>query len=91
MTTKSLTNLEDLEISEQKIKELKKRKSELLAETWLSPREAEIYLLFKEENYDELQEVADELDITRNTVYKHWRNVKDKVLKSKETSKLEVF
>lgn len=61
---------------------------EIKSITWLSPREAEIFLLRKKT--DSLKETAEEIGIAQNTIYKHWRNIKDKVRTSRETIELDV-
>lgn len=81
--------ISDLEIENKE--ELKMKKDELVGLTLLSPREAEIFLLYTDRNneLDEMQEVAEKLGIEKPTAYQHWRNIKDKVRKARETVNLD--
>jgi len=75
-------NREDHPIDKEKIEELAMK-------TWLSEREAELYLLYRETE-NNLGQAAEKMGIEENTVYSYWRNVKDKVRKSKDTVELNV-
>lgn len=76
----------DLENSE----ELKQRKDELFSTTYLSEREVEIYLLYTDEEngFKNMKQVAQALGIDKGTAYKHKRNIKDKISKSRATVEL---
>lgn len=83
--------IEQLEIQEEQKKELIKKREELIAETFFSPREAEIYILYKikDGEPETLKELADMLDISKNTIYQHWSNCKDKISKAERTTYLQ--
>jgi len=84
---KSLRDVEGL----QNMEELKRKKEELKATTWLSDRQAELYLLYNEtEKFEQMKEVAEALGIEPDTAYKSWRDMKDKVAKSKATIELNI-
>lgn len=58
--------------------------------TWLSPRETEIYLLHVKEDMALNKVAEEELDTSPKTVYTQWRNIKDKYSKSRATTELDV-
>jgi DNA-binding CsgD family transcriptional regulator len=61
-------------------------KEEIVEKTWLSPREAELYLLKKEGK--SLSDAAEEMGTTRGSVSSQWASLKQKIKKSQETADL---
>jgi len=80
--------LEDLELRNKE--ELMRRREELEATTWLSERQVELYLLYNSEEFDQMKDVAEALGIKPDTAYKTWRDMKDRVAKSKHTLGLNI-
>lgn len=67
----------------------KEKVEELKATTWLSERQAQIYLLNKEEDLN-MQDIAEGLGLETGTVYDYWADAKDKARKSRETLELNI-
>lgn len=88
MQTEKKKGLEDLDLEEKE--HLLRKREELVATTWLSERQAELYLLYNSNEFDEMQQVAKELGIKPDTAYKTWRDMKDRVAKSKATIELNI-
>lgn len=63
---------------------------EIVSSTFLSEREAQIHLIKKNNPDMDFQEIADELEIDKRTVYSYRRSSKDKIRKSKETIELNI-
>jgi len=81
-STQELEKQSDVEKFEKKVKELE-------GMTYLSRREAEIYVLYNEsEELGMLTEIAEFLEISDNSVYTTWNNIKEKVRKSKATTEM---
>lgn len=86
MSEENPKDFEDIGISD----EFKERKNILINTTWLSPREAEVYVLYKEHpDYDHLNEVSDSLQLSEGAVYNYWSSIKDKIQKSRRTQEIE--
>lgn len=83
---KSLEDVEGL----QNMEELQQKKEELKATTWLSDRQVELYLLYNHDKFEQMKDVAEALGIVPETAYKSWRDMKDKVAKSKATLELNI-
>lgn len=84
MTTKLESVPDTVETVDKK--DLQRQIDSLHKETWLSEREAQISVLMKyAEEYDSLVELAEELGISKNTVYQHAYNINQKKIKSKRT------
>lgn len=66
-----------------------RRVEDLVATTWLSEREAQLYVLVKEEEML-IKDSAEVLGLESETAYDYWSNVKDKVRKSRETVELKL-
>lgn len=62
--------------------------AEIVSLSWLSKREAELYLLKK--TGMNTKEAAEDLGIEDSAAYTYWSNVKDKLRKSKETVDLNI-
>lgn len=62
--------------------------SEIVSNTWLSKRQAELYLL-KDQGFS-TKEAAELIGIEVNAAYTYWSKVKDKVRKSRETVELNI-
>lgn len=80
--------IEDLDL--KNTEKLILRKDEIFSTTYLSKRESEIYVLYTDEEnqFKNMKDVAEALGIDQGTVYKHKRNIKDKISKSKATVEL---
>jgi len=62
--------------------------SEIVSNTWLSKRQAELYLL-KNQGFN-TKEAAQKIGIEKNAAYTYWSKVKDKLRKSRETVELNI-
>lgn len=68
--------------------ELKRQIEELVKETWLSPREAEISVLMNQTSkYDNLTELAKDLEISTGTIHTMSHDINQKIAKSQRTIK----
>lgn len=64
-------------------------KAEKIArETFLSEREAELYVLKTRNGYT-LDEAAEQMEIGSGNIYGKWARVKDKIAKGKKTAELD--
>lgn len=81
---KSKTEYKDLDINNKP--EIRRKIEELEEETWLSRREAEISVLMNHtDKYENLSSLADELNISHNTIYAVSHNINQKIAKSRRT------
>ena len=84
MEQEAKTEYKDLDINNKP--EIKRKIEELVEETWLSRREAEVSILMNEtDNYEKLSQLADDLNLSHNTVYAVAHNISQKIAKSQRT------
>ena len=82
--------LEDLQWeTTNQLERILRRKNELIAETTLSKREIDVYLVYRNhpKAYN-LKETAKLLDLEPNTVYTYHRKIKEKARKARKTARL---
>lgn len=82
--------LEELEWkTTDQLERILRRKHELIAETTLSKREIDVYLVYRNhpEAYN-LKETAKLLGLKPNTVYTYHRKIKEKARKARKTARL---
>lgn len=84
MDLKLKTDLKRLDVNNKP--DLMRQIEELVEETWLSPREAQVTVLMNQtDKYDTLSSLADDLQISHGAIYAISHEVNQKIAKSKRT------